>query len=125
MVVSYMPCLTELMDFHVNVNVTFTVNIFIYLYKYLFKGPDNARYTITDSNQPHCATHEIKDFVNARYVSASVSKGSNPVERFRVRVGTGTKPWQRFYHMKNPDCWHVGQFPPQNPAFGNPGVSLQ
>jgi hypothetical protein len=36
-------------------------------------------------------------------VRASVSNGSNPLERFRVRVGTGTKPWQRFYHMKNPD----------------------
>jgi hypothetical protein len=64
-----MPFLTELMDCHVNVDVTFTVNIFMYLYKYLFKGPDNARYTITNPNQQH--TDEIKDFVNARYVSAS------------------------------------------------------
>jgi len=33
----------------------------------------------------------------------SVSNGSNPLERFRVRVGTGTEPLQRLYHMKNPD----------------------
>jgi hypothetical protein len=69
MFVSYMPFLTELMDCHVNVDVTFTVNIFMYLYKYLFKGPHNARYTITNPNQQH--TDEIKDFVNARCVSAS------------------------------------------------------
>jgi len=69
MVVSYMPFLTELMDSHVKVDVTFTVNIFMYLYKYLFKGPDNARYTITNPNQQH--NDEIKDFVNACYVCAS------------------------------------------------------
>jgi hypothetical protein len=55
----------------------------------------------------------------------SVSKGSNPLVWFRVRVGTGTEPWQRFYHMKNLDHWHLGWFPPQNPAFGSPDVSLQ
>jgi len=55
----------------------------------------------------------------------SVSNGSNPLERFRVRVGTGTEPWQRFYHMENPDRWHLGRFPPQNPAFASPDVSIQ
>lgn len=39
-VVSYMPCLTRLLECHVNVDVCFTVNIFMYFYKYLFKGPD-------------------------------------------------------------------------------------
>jgi len=55
----------------------------------------------------------------------SVSNGSNPLVRFRVRVGTGTEPWQRCYHMKNPDRWHLGRFPPQNPAIASPDVSLQ
>ena len=55
----------------------------------------------------------------------SVSNGSNPLEWFRVKVGTGTEWWQRFYHMKNPDRWHLGRFPPQNPAFASPDVSLQ
>jgi len=66
-----MPCLTELMDCHVNVDVTFTVNTFMYLYKSLFKGPNNARYTIMDPNQPNSATEAIKASTNARYVSAS------------------------------------------------------
>jgi len=69
MVVSYMPFLTELMDYHVNVDVTFTVNIFMYLYKYLFKGPDDARYAITNSELQR--TNKLQDFVNARYVSAT------------------------------------------------------
>jgi len=56
---------------------------------------------------------------------SSVSNGSNPVERFRVRGGTGIELWERFYHMKNPDHWHLGRFPPQNPAFASPDVSLQ
>jgi hypothetical protein len=56
---------------------------------------------------------------------SSVSNGSNPLVRFRVRVGTGTEPWQRFYHMKNPHRWHLGRFPPQNPAIASPDVSLQ
>jgi len=58
-------------------------------------------------------------------VTPSVSNGSNPLEQFRVRVGTGTELWQRFYHMKIPDHWLLGRFPPQNPAFANPAVSLQ
>ena len=45
-VVSYMPCLTELLDCHVNVDVCSTANVFIYLYKYLFKGPDRASFGI-------------------------------------------------------------------------------
>ena len=69
MFVSNMPFVTELMDCHVNVDVTFTVNIFMYLYKYFIKGPDNARYMITNTDQQH--TDQIKDFVNARNISAS------------------------------------------------------
>jgi len=69
MVVSYMPCLTELMDLHVNHDVTFTVNIFMYLYTYLFERPDNTRYAITNLTQKH--TDEIQDFVDTHYVTAS------------------------------------------------------
>ena len=58
-------------------------------------------------------------------IMGSVSNRSNPLERFRVRVGTGTEPWQCFHHMKNPDRWHLGWFPSQNPAFARPDVSLQ
>jgi len=41
---------------------------------------------------------------SSRLVGASVSNGSNPLEGFPVRIGTGTEPLQRFYHMNNPDC---------------------
>ena len=57
--------------------------------------------------------------------SSSVSNGSNPVERFRVTIGTGTELWQLLYHMKNPDRWQLGWFPPQNPAFASTYVSLE
>ena len=70
-------------------------------------------------------TKKVKSWWKLLLMAASVSNGSNPLERFRVRVGTGTEPWQRFYHMKHPDRWHLGWFPPQNPAFASPDVSLQ
>lgn len=69
MVVSYMPFPMELMDRHVNVDVTFTVSIIMYLYKYLFNGPDTTQDTIDDPGKDD--VDEIKDFINACYVSAS------------------------------------------------------
>jgi hypothetical protein len=68
MVVPYMPFLTQLMDCYVNVKITSTVNNFMYLYKYMFKGPDSTRYSISDHN---CHVDNLKDFINARHVSAS------------------------------------------------------
>jgi hypothetical protein len=68
MLVSYMLFLTEHMDCHLNVDVIFTINIFMYLYKYPFKGPDNARYAITNSELQR--NDEFKDFVNSRYRGA-------------------------------------------------------
>ena len=55
----------------------------------------------------------------------SVSNGSNPLEWFQVRVGTGTELWQRFYHMKNPDRWRLGWFSPYISAFASPDISLE
>jgi hypothetical protein len=49
--------------------------------------------------------------------NTSVSNGSNPLERFLVRVGTGTEPWQRFLTHENPDCCHWAGFTTKNPAF--------
>jgi len=53
----------------------------------------------------------------SRADDASVSNGSNPLERFRVRVGTGTEPWQRFLPHENPDRCHWASFTTKNPAF--------
>jgi hypothetical protein len=47
----------------------------------------------------------------------SVSNGSNPLERFRVRVGTGTEPLQRFLPHENPDHCNWAGFTTKNPAF--------
>ena len=47
----------------------------------------------------------------------SVSNGSNPLERFRVRVGTGTEPLQRFLPQENPDRCNWAGFTTKNPAF--------
>jgi len=47
----------------------------------------------------------------------SVSNGSNPLERFRVRVGTGTEPLRRFLPHENPDHCNWAGFTTKNPAF--------
>jgi hypothetical protein len=58
-------------------------------------------------------------------VVITVSNSSTLLEWFRVRVETGTEPWQWFYHIQIPDCWNLGQVPPQNPAFQSADVLLQ
>jgi len=47
---------------------------------------------------------------------ASVSNGSNPLERFRVRVGTETEPLQRALPHENPDRCKWAGFTTKNPA---------
>jgi hypothetical protein len=64
-VASYMPCLTELLDCHVNVDVCFTVNVFMYLFKYLFKGPDRAKFTVRSGDQVDQQQDEVQDYVKA------------------------------------------------------------
>src|SRR4051812_39971558 len=68
-----MPCLTELLDCHINVDVCFTTNVFMYLYKYLFKGPDRTIFTVSGSDRDgdEQPTDELKDYIRGRYLSAS------------------------------------------------------
>jgi len=54
----------------------------------------------------------------------SVSNGSKPLERFRVRVGTGIEPLQRVLPHEKPGPLLLGRFPPENPAMASPGFSL-
>ena len=69
--VSYMPCLSQLIECHVNVDICFTVNIFMYLYKYLFKDPDRTRFTVWEQNtqSDEEPVDKIKDYVAACYLS--------------------------------------------------------
>jgi hypothetical protein len=68
-VVPYMPCLTRLLQCHINADVCFTVNIFMYLYKYLFKGPDHARFQIETTGETEL--NEFEDYIQARYLSSA------------------------------------------------------
>ncbi|CAG8494584.1 7778_t:CDS:1 [Cetraspora pellucida] len=60
---------------HINVEVASTLHVISYLYKYIYKGPDQAKITIymdnNDNNESeHQITDEIKDYLNAHYLSA-------------------------------------------------------
>jgi hypothetical protein len=68
-VVPYMPCLTKLLQCHINVDVCFTVNVFMYLYKYLFKGPDQARFQVEINDGDD--VNEFEEYVKARYLSSA------------------------------------------------------
>jgi len=50
-------------------------------------------------------------------LGSSVRNGSNPLEQFRVRVGTGTEPLQRFSPYENPDLSNWAGFTTKKPAF--------
>jgi len=72
-VVSYMPRLSQFIDCHVNVDICFTANVFMYFYKYLFKGPNRTHFTLREQRAQNSEepVDEIKDYVTARYLSAS------------------------------------------------------
>ena len=47
----------------------------------------------------------------------SVSNSSNLLVRFRVRVGTGIRPFQQTLPNENPDCCNWADFTTKNSAF--------
>lgn len=63
----HIPELIDELDCHIFVDVVFTVSVFTYLYKYLYKGPDHTLFNVSRNTQ---ANDEIKDYVDARYLSA-------------------------------------------------------
>ena len=68
-----MLTLSQLIECYVNVDICFIINVFIYLYKYLFKSPDYTWFTIWEQNisSEEKPVDEIKDYVAARYLSAT------------------------------------------------------
>ena len=77
-VAPYLPFLVDYLDCHVNIDYVSGTSIFMYLYKYLFKGPDQATYSVTpqtlnEDSEPNgnLPIDETKDFIRARYLSAS------------------------------------------------------
>ncbi|TMI79656.1 MAG: hypothetical protein E6H10_14970 [Bacteroidetes bacterium] len=63
-VVPYCPFLSKHFNAHINVEICSSISAFKYLFKYVFKGGD--RMTAVLENE----VNEIKDYVDARYLSA-------------------------------------------------------
>jgi len=55
--------------------------------------------------------------VGLMWARRSVSNGSNPLERFRVRVGTGPELLQWVLPHENPDRCNWAGFTSKNPEF--------
>jgi hypothetical protein len=71
-IASHIPELIDELDCHIFVDVMYTVKVFMYLYKYLFKGPDHALFRIHHStaHEEQEPINEIKDYVDAHYLSS-------------------------------------------------------
>jgi hypothetical protein len=75
-VVPYNIYLTLRYNCHINVEIVTTVSVVKYLYKYVYKGPDRASVRVEEVQVDPAAPiviDEIKQFVEARYLSASES----------------------------------------------------
>ena len=67
-IASHIPELIDELECHIHVDIVSTVSIFAYLYKYLYKGPDHTKFHVARVQGE--AVDEIKDYVDARYLSA-------------------------------------------------------
>src|SRR5208282_3480713 len=68
-VVPYNPYLSQTFNCHINVEIPTSISSVKYLYKYIYKGHDRTAISIQqDEKEP---VDEVKDYLDARYVSAS------------------------------------------------------
>ena len=68
-VVPYNPYLLTKYKCHLNCEVTVSLKSVTYIHKYIRKGSDKATVQISGAEQQQ--RNEIKEFLDARYVSAS------------------------------------------------------
>ena len=69
-VVPYNPYLAKKYNAHINVEVCSSIKSVKYLFKYVYKGHDAAKVVIEESGNSTIVWDEIKNFLNARYVSS-------------------------------------------------------
>ena len=68
-VIPYNKFLTKKFNCHINVEICVTFKSVKYLFKYIYKGYDSIKFTV-DKEGEEINYDEIKNFVDARYVSA-------------------------------------------------------
>ena len=68
-VVPYNPYLLAKYECHLNCKITVSLKSVIYIHKYIRKRSDKATVQISGAEQQQC--NEIKEFLDACYVSAS------------------------------------------------------
>ena len=69
-VVPYNPYLSAKYNCHINVEIATGILSVKYLYKYIYKGHDRTCVTIQNEDDVETAPDEIKEYIDARYVSA-------------------------------------------------------
>jgi hypothetical protein len=67
-IVPYNPYLSQKYNCHINVEIATSITAVKYLYKYIYKGHDRA--SVSLENQGPQVVDEVKEYIDARYVSA-------------------------------------------------------
>src|SRR5579859_871153 len=96
-VVPYNPYLSQTFNCHINVEIATSISSVKYLYKYVYKGHDRTAISIQRDEAE--VIDEVKDYLDARYVSASeacwrifefkMHKNLASVERLPVHIEDG------------------------------------
>jgi hypothetical protein len=68
-VIPYNPYLSQTFNCHINVEIATSISSVKYLYKYVYKGHDRTAISIRQEENE--AVDGVKDYLDARYVSAS------------------------------------------------------
>lgn len=77
----YNPYLSAKYDCHINVEICATIDAIKYIHKYIYKGHDRTTIEVSGGDGQREARDEIKEYLDARYISAIES------------------------------CWHIFEFP--------------
>ena len=108
--------LTAKYNAHINVEICNEINSIKYVYKYVYKGHDRAQVYMTNTAGVAPGQDEVKNFLDARYVSASeacwrllgypMHKEFPSCQRLDVHLPND----QRIYYSEDQNCSNVFMF---------------
>ncbi|GBN32813.1 hypothetical protein AVEN_232167-1 [Araneus ventricosus] len=69
-IVPYNPYLIKKYNAHINIEICSSIKSIKYIFKYVYKGHDCAKVVFENNGQGSITWDEIKNFLDARYISA-------------------------------------------------------
>ena len=100
-VVPYCPLLSKAFSAHINVEFCNSVKAIKYICKYIYKGSDQAIFTVSSNNQQQAPINEVDTYISGRYISSNeafwrilgmdIHERYPPVERLAVHLENGQR----------------------------------